>query len=230
MRGELLRDVWTYIHAWYGLARARLCTFHLDCSSGGCKCSPWECSRVSQRLDLGSKFQFESLVHHRAETHGFCTHHCSTCSIQLKECLIVGISSHVDCVCSPSMKQPDPFELHCTSDHLDCSSATRLHHSFLYILLLWLRETGSRERQDQSGEMAIPDGPLTRPDALLIIAHPDDESMFFGPMLRSSREEYKWHVMCLSTGAHPHSNTQPACCCTEQPPRACANNSQNLLL
>lgn len=40
-----------------------------------------------------------------------------------------------------------------------------------------------------------------RDQALLVIAHPDDESMFFGPCMRSLCEEFSWHVLCLSTGA-----------------------------
>lgn len=39
-----------------------------------------------------------------------------------------------------------------------------------------------------------------RDQALLVIAHPDDESMFFGPCMRSLCEEFSWHVLCLSTG------------------------------
>jgi LmbE family N-acetylglucosaminyl deacetylase len=41
---------------------------------------------------------------------------------------------------------------------------------------------------------------LTRPDALLVIAHPDDECMFFGPSLLGMRSIYRWRVLCLSTG------------------------------
>jgi LmbE family N-acetylglucosaminyl deacetylase len=37
--------------------------------------------------------------------------------------------------------------------------------------------------------------------ALLVIAHPDDEAMFFGPLLISTRLEMSWHILCLSTGA-----------------------------
>jgi hypothetical protein len=42
--------------------------------------------------------------------------------------------------------------------------------------------------------------PLVVPNALLVIAHPDDESMFFGPLLRARSLEYRWHILCLSTG------------------------------
>lgn len=37
--------------------------------------------------------------------------------------------------------------------------------------------------------------------ALLVIAHPDDECMFFGPLLLASQGTYQWKVLCLSTGA-----------------------------
>eukprot|EP00892_Ulva_mutabilis_P006817 jgi/Ulvmu1/4507/UM002_0233.1 len=39
-----------------------------------------------------------------------------------------------------------------------------------------------------------------RQQALLVIAHPDDESMFFGPCLASLGDEFSWHLLCLSTG------------------------------
>jgi hypothetical protein len=39
-----------------------------------------------------------------------------------------------------------------------------------------------------------------RSTALLVIAHPDDEAMFFGPMLISTINEMSWHILCLSTG------------------------------
>ena len=43
---------------------------------------------------------------------------------------------------------------------------------------------------------------LTRsPVALLIIAHPDDEAMFFAPLLIATRDEWRWRIICLSTGA-----------------------------
>lgn len=42
-----------------------------------------------------------------------------------------------------------------------------------------------------------------REEALLVISHPDDESMFFGPCIRRLHEEFSWHVLCLSTGESP---------------------------
>ena len=40
----------------------------------------------------------------------------------------------------------------------------------------------------------------SRPDVLLVIAHPDDESMFFVPILLRLRPHVHWHVLCLSSG------------------------------
>lgn len=40
----------------------------------------------------------------------------------------------------------------------------------------------------------------TRPSALLVIAHPDDETMFFAPALQALRYKFSWHILCLSTG------------------------------
>lgn len=44
--------------------------------------------------------------------------------------------------------------------------------------------------------------PFTTNQVLLVIAHPDDECMFFGPTLTSLRTltRSKVHVLCLSTG------------------------------
>ncbi|TIB33066.1 hypothetical protein E3P86_03032 [Wallemia ichthyophaga] len=39
-----------------------------------------------------------------------------------------------------------------------------------------------------------------RQNTLLVIAHPDDEVMFFGPALNYFRGESNLHVLCLSTG------------------------------
>eukprot|EP00729_Bicosta_minor_P012013 gene12013-827_t len=41
---------------------------------------------------------------------------------------------------------------------------------------------------------------LQKPSALLVIAHPDDEAMFFGPLLRTIRDTHIVHVLCLCTG------------------------------
>ena len=35
---------------------------------------------------------------------------------------------------------------------------------------------------------------------LLLTAHPDDEAMFFVPTIAALRQNYEWHVLCLSTG------------------------------
>ncbi|EQC28409.1 hypothetical protein SDRG_13738 [Saprolegnia diclina VS20] len=40
----------------------------------------------------------------------------------------------------------------------------------------------------------------SRPDVLLVIAHPDDESMFFVPILLRLRPHVHWHLLCLSSG------------------------------
>jgi GlcNAc-PI de-N-acetylase len=53
---------------------------------------------------------------------------------------------------------------------------------------------------DSGGDIKGLDGQMTRSAALLVIAHPDDECMFFGPALLSQLEHYEWHVLCLSTG------------------------------
>jgi hypothetical protein len=39
-----------------------------------------------------------------------------------------------------------------------------------------------------------------RPRAALIVAHPDDEAMFFGPLLRSLRHTHDVYVLCLCSG------------------------------
>ena len=50
-----------------------------------------------------------------------------------------------------------------------------------------------------------------KPNALLVIAHPDDESMFFCPTLLSTRQMYEWHVVCLSTGNEALSQGDTGC-------------------
>lgn len=45
--------------------------------------------------------------------------------------------------------------------------------------------------------------PITNSDVILVIAHPDDESMFFGPsILELNKENYlnNFHIICLSNG------------------------------
>ena len=37
-------------------------------------------------------------------------------------------------------------------------------------------------------------------EILLVIAHPDDESMFFIPVLLHFQQSVKWHLLCLSSG------------------------------
>jgi hypothetical protein len=45
---------------------------------------------------------------------------------------------------------------------------------------------------------------------LLVIAHPDDEAMFFSPTLLTMRQlNIEVHVLCLSTGAHRPKVTMP---------------------
>jgi N-acetylglucosaminylphosphatidylinositol deacetylase len=39
-----------------------------------------------------------------------------------------------------------------------------------------------------------------KPSLLLVIAHPDDEAMFFGPSLLVLARDYRLHVLCLSPG------------------------------
>ena len=39
--------------------------------------------------------------------------------------------------------------------------------------------------------------------AMLVTAHPDDETMFFAPALVALRPEYTWCMLCLSTGVRP---------------------------
>ena len=57
-----------------------------------------------------------------------------------------------------------------------------------------------------------------RQTALLVIAHPDDETMFFAPTLQVLRTQYNWHILCLSTGVA----TCAAYACAEQKCRDCA--------
>jgi hypothetical protein len=47
-------------------------------------------------------------------------------------------------------------------------------------------------------------------DCLLVIAHPDDESMFFMPMLLHLKPHVRWHLLCLSSGKQRHLNTYHA--------------------
>lgn len=37
-------------------------------------------------------------------------------------------------------------------------------------------------------------------DILLITAHPDDEAMFFLPMIKAMKNRFKIHLLCLSSG------------------------------
>lgn len=54
--------------------------------------------------------------------------------------------------------------------------------------------------------------------ALLVVAHPDDETMFFSPTILSLASELRLHVLCLSTGDYDGLGALRA---TELP-RACA--------
>lgn len=52
------------------------------------------------------------------------------------------------------------------------------------------------------GDLDAASAALTRsPVALLVIAHPDDEAMFFAPLLLATRDQWRWRILCLSTGA-----------------------------
>ena len=42
--------------------------------------------------------------------------------------------------------------------------------------------------------------PLDRRNILYVIAHPDDEAMFFAPSIVSLRATNNLHLLCLSTG------------------------------
>lgn len=55
-------------------------------------------------------------------------------------------------------------------------------------------------------------------NVLLIIAHPDDECMFFGPTVRNfvSDPKCSFYLMCLSTGTFNRSNCK-ICCFFETP-------------
>ena len=49
-----------------------------------------------------------------------------------------------------------------------------------------------------------PPAPASRSDldnVLLVIAHPDDEAMFFVPSMLHLRRHFNVHVLCLSNGA-----------------------------
>ena len=41
-----------------------------------------------------------------------------------------------------------------------------------------------------------------RPRAALVVAHPDDEAMFFGPLLRTLRVTHDVYFLCLSSGKY----------------------------
>ncbi|OQR82505.1 hypothetical protein ACHHYP_15916 [Achlya hypogyna] len=43
-------------------------------------------------------------------------------------------------------------------------------------------------------------GAKPKADVLLVVAHPDDESMFFVPVLLKLRPLVRWHLLCLSSG------------------------------
>jgi GlcNAc-PI de-N-acetylase len=51
-------------------------------------------------------------------------------------------------------------------------------------------EQGEQADRDEQGEGAL----------LVVIAHPDDEAMFFTPCLRELSTQRPLHVLCLSTG------------------------------
>lgn len=66
--------------------------------------------------------------------------------------------------------------------------------SALYVAVQWVRDA-LRERLIVSIR-ALPAGPV-----LLVTAHPDDESMFFVPIIRAlQRAGHPVHCLCLSTG------------------------------
>lgn len=74
---------------------------------------------------------------------------------------------------------------------------------------------GQEEAMGSQGEAATAaNAPARTEGALLVIAHPDDESMFFSPTVLSlTRAGHPVWVLCLSTGAHAH-----ACMCVHALP------------
>eukprot|EP00811_Abedinium_folium_P004337 NODE_13994_length_1134_cov_9.966236.p1 GENE.NODE_13994_length_1134_cov_9.966236~~NODE_13994_length_1134_cov_9.966236.p1 ORF type:complete len:290 (+),score=65.32 NODE_13994_length_1134_cov_9.966236:129-998(+) len=66
----------------------------------------------------------------------------------------------------------------------------------LFAVILYLRGTRKTRQSAAAAEPAC-----ARRRALLVIAHPDDEAMFFGPTLLSlAADGYEVFLLCLSTG------------------------------